>query len=289
MIYWLGLILFSFNMAVQADEPTVVEQRIQKEEFLRIHNLSLLSHRPNYLLPVTYNFRPNNRPYEDLRSRGVDTGLDRVMRLETKFQLSFKFPFAKDLFTQTDSLWAAYTQQSYWQVYNQNSSRPFRESNYEPELFYFNKTDLKFGDFKLDGFTVGFVHQSNGQTEFLSRSWNRIYLTFIFSTPHFAFSLKPWYRFSDGARDDNPNIREYLGNFEARMAYTNDGWTYSLLLRSVLKDDFKGYRELGVSFPIDNSGLKGFVQYANGYGESLLDYYSSTNRIGVGVIVSDFL
>lgn len=287
MRYWFGLLLISFSLVAQ-DEPTVVEQRIQKEEFLRIHNLSLLAHRPNYLLPITYNFRPNNKPYEDLRARGIDTGLDRVMRIETKFQLSFKFSIGKDLFTQTDSLWAAYTQQSYWQVYNQNSSRPFRESNYEPEIFYFNKTDLKFGDFKFDGFTLGFVHQSNGQTEFLSRSWNRVYLTFVFSTPHFALAIKPWYRFSDGAKDDNPDIADYYGNFEMRLAYTNAGWTYSLLLRSVLKDDFKGYRELGISFPLDD-GLKGFIQYANGYGESMLDYQSSTNRVGVGVIVSDFL
>lgn len=288
MLYWFGLVLISFNLIAQ-DELTAVEQRIKKEEMLRIYNLTLLAHRPNYLLPVTYNFRPNNKPYEDLRSRGVDTGLDRVMRVETKFQLSFKFPIGKDLFTQTDSLWAAYTQQSYWQVYNQNSSRPFRESNYEPELFYFNKTDLKFGDFKFDGFTIGFVHQSNGQTEFLSRSWNRAYVTLIFSTPHFALTLKPWYRFSDGTKDDNPDIEEYLGHFEMRLAYTNDGWTYSLLLRSVLQDDFKGYRELGISFPIDDDGLKAFIQYANGYGESMLDYNSSTNRVGIGVIVSDFL
>ncbi len=269
-------------------DSTAAETRLNNEELLKLSRFSLLAHKQNYLLPVTYNFRPNNESNDRLKVRGIDTGLDRVMRIETKFQLSFKFPIATKIFTENDGIWAAYTQLSYWQVYNQNSSRPFRESNYEPEIFYMKRNDLKLYNINFDAFIFGIIHQSNGQTENLSRSWNRIFLTGLFSYGHFAMALKSWYRIPDGVNDDNPQLEKYMGKFELGFAYKNADWVYSLLIRNSFEGKNRGYREIGISIPL-NKKIKGFVQYANGYGESLLDYYVSTNRIGLGVIVSDLL
>ncbi|PIP91314.1 MAG: phospholipase [Bdellovibrionales bacterium CG12_big_fil_rev_8_21_14_0_65_38_15] len=269
-------------------ESTAAETRLDNEELLQLSRFTLLAHKQNYLLPVTYNFKPNNEPNDRLKARGIDTGLDRVMRIESKFQLSFKFPIASSVFLDDDGIWAAYTQLSYWQVYNQNSSRPFRESNYEPEIFYRKRNDIKFFNINFDAFMVGLVHQSNGQTENLSRSWNRIYFTGLFSIDHFALAIKTWYRVPDGANDDNPQLEKYMGKFELRFAYRNADWVYSLLLRNSFEGKNRGYREVGITIPINNK-INGFLQYANGYGESLLDYYVSTNRIGLGIIVSDLL
>lgn len=281
----LTLLLLSFSVAA---EENVAQKRLQEEAFYKFQNFTLLSHKQNYLLPVTYNFSPNNQPNESIKARGTDTGLDRVMRVEAKFQLSFKFPVASSVIFDDDQIWAAYTQKSFWQVYNQNSSRPFRESNYEPEIFYSNPMDLKLGAVKLNALGFGLVHQSNGQIEILSRSWNRIYMQFIFSAGKFALSLKPWYRIPDGDKDDNPNIERYMGYGEATLAYKNAGWVYSLLLRNSLKGKMRGYRELGINFPIDQK-IKGFFQFVNGYGESLLDFNANSNRIGLGIIISDFI
>lgn len=62
---------------------------------------------------------------------------------------------------------------------------------------------------------TGFSHQSNGKSGLLSRSWNRVYVDFLFERDNWYFSLKPWWRVpEDNDNDDNPDIDEFLGNFE---------------------------------------------------------------------------
>ncbi|MCZ6646619.1 MAG: phospholipase A, partial [SAR324 cluster bacterium] len=50
---------------------------------------------------------------------------------EVKFQISFK----KRLF-EPIPLYVGYTQKSFWQIYSDSSSRPFRENNFNPEGFF---------------------------------------------------------------------------------------------------------------------------------------------------------
>jgi len=52
--------------------------------------------------------------------------------------------------------------------------------------------------------------------------------------------------------------------------------------------DNHGALQLGWSFPVTNK-VKGYVQWFNGYGESLIDYNSYSNSIGVGIKLSDWL
>ncbi len=55
---------------------------------------------------------------------------------EVKFQLSLAFPIWRGIAGDNSLLGASYTQRSWWQASNSEESSPFRETNYEPQLFW---------------------------------------------------------------------------------------------------------------------------------------------------------
>ncbi len=65
---------------------------------------------------------------------------------EMRIQLSVRTKIAQGLLTDNtakgrDSVWFGYSQQSYWQLFNADLSRPFRSTDHEPELTYIYPTD----------------------------------------------------------------------------------------------------------------------------------------------------
>ncbi len=70
--------------------------------------------------------------------------------------------------------------------------------------------------------------------------------------------------------------------------YVMGNHNISTMLRNNLNPDKnRGAIEVGWTFPL-NRKIKGFVQYFNGYGESLIDYNRYQERIGVGIKLSDW-
>ncbi|HHH3824092.1 TPA: phospholipase A, partial [Klebsiella pneumoniae] len=63
---------------------------------------------------------------------------------EVKFQLSLAFPLWRGILGDNSLLGASYTQKSWWQLSNSKESAPFRETNYEPQLFLGFATDYQF-------------------------------------------------------------------------------------------------------------------------------------------------
>jgi phospholipase A1 len=261
--------------------PSVLEQRIILEKQTQKKPFIVSLHRQNYFLGATYNSNPNRKLYESV-------GKEAPKDFEAKFQLSIRMLVWPNLFSGKADLYAAYTQLSFWQIYSFSS--PFRETNYEPELF------LSFGtNFNVLGLTnrlflFGAVHQSNGMGGDLSRSWNRIYVEFIAGRGNFVTGLKAWYRIpEDKEDDDNPDIQHYLGYGHIFGAYKYRKNVFSFLFRNNLRfDENKGSIEVGWSYPIINR-LRAYVQYFYGYGESLADYNVRTNRIGIGVMINDWI
>jgi phospholipase A1 len=136
---------------------------------------------------------------------------------------------------------------------------------------------------------VGFLHESDGQSGALSRSWNRIYANFGFERGNFALMLRPWYRIPENSgNDDNPDIVDYMGHGDVVAVYKLGEQTFSLMLRNLLHSDYRGTIELGYSFPLVGR-LKGYVQLFSGYGQSLLDYNHSQTTVGVGFMLTDWM
>ena len=251
------------------------------------NSFSLDAHYPSYILPFSYLSDPNEAPYESIDPTGP--GGNDLKNLEVKFQISFRVPLNRNFFVKNSHLWFAYTQLSLWQLYNKDDSAPFRESNYEPELIWTFLVNESFGDLKLTHLAVALNHQSNGRSEPLSRSWNRIYVTSIFAYENWVFNFRPWYRIPENeSDDDNPDIEDYMGNFDFRVGYKKEDSQVSAMFRSSLEgDDSHSYYELGYSYSI-NRKFRGYIQFINGYGESLIDYNYRNKRLSIGIMLNDW-
>ncbi len=287
LFFMAWIALSGLCQAAAGPEPEgAVSRRLEAEEAVKKSPWAITPHRPNYILPYTYSFNPNVKP---LKEAGSDqTNLDNA---EVKFQISFKLPAWEGILGSNASLYFAYTQISLWQMYNSDNSSPFRDTNYEPEGFVRFDTDYDVLGLKNRGISVGFAHQSNGRgNDAYSRSWNRLYANFVFERGNFGCSLKPWYRIpEDEEDDDNRHIEKYLGYGEFLAGYKWGDMVFAMMLRNNLRSDGnKGAIQLDWTFPLTRK-LKGYVQFFNGYGESLIDYDHANQRIGVGVLLSDWL
>lgn len=268
-----------------ASQTSILIERANKEAVLNYNRFAITPHKPNYLLPLTYNNNPNTGIYNELTpgdkfSRNLD-------KYELKFQLSFKLPIVREFFGRDSSLWFAYSQVAFWQMYNFDESAPFRETTYEPELIWVNKTDFKLFDFKNTFITLALNHQSNGNSEPLSRSWNRLVASFILERNNIILAFKPWYRFPE-SDDNNPDIDEYLGYADFYALFKYKEHLSTIMFRNNLKSENKTTVELTYTFGISNR-FKGIAQYFNGYGESLIDYNHRAQRFGVGILITDWL
>ena len=241
----------------------------------------------NYILPLRYTSDPNDQPFSPVFDAAgtPDQNLDTA---EAKFQLSLK----ARLWSTDDrrwGLWAAYTQNNQWQVYNSDLSRPFRETNYMPEFFASYQLDLQFAGFDWKLLNFGFTHQSNGRADPLSRSWDRIFAEVGFERDNLAMMLRFWTRLSeDEEEDDNPDITDYYGHTQLNTLYRWRGNSLAFMARGNV-DTGKGAVQVGwFSQPLIGP-LRGYVQVFSGYGESMIDYNWNQTTVGIGLALSDGL
>lgn len=255
------------------EELASVEERRELERESARNPFSITTHRRNYLLPLTYNLNPNDRGF----SAGDPD------RAEVKFQFSAKFNLVDNLFGDAGGdLYFAYTQRSWWQAYNTDSSSPFRETNYEPEVFIDFDTRWSLLGWTNISNRLGLNHQSNGRSSEQSRSWNRVTLQSTFLNDDWAVTVAPHWRIPESeAEDDNPDIHHYMGYGDVTVAHRfNTDQEVSMLVRGNPSDGNMG-TQLDYSWPLFGN-VRGHVQYYSGYGDSLIDYDHRTQRLGLG-------
>lgn len=244
-------------------------------------------YRPVYLLPATWTDKVNRRPSSPAPEHSVPSDLV-LKAVEAKYQLSLKAKFAHELLGMPVSLWGGYTQSSRWQVYNGADSRPFRETNYEPELMLVWPLDANVLGWRLKMASLSLNHQSNGRALPLSRSWNRYIGMLALERDDWVAELRPWVRVGENAADDdNPDIEDYVGRGELRLSRYYGEHALSLQLRHSLRpaERSRGSAQLDWVFPLAGA-LHGYLQLINGYGESLVDYNLRQTKAGLGVTIT---
>lgn len=244
---------------------------------------------PNYFLFGRYTSRLNTAPFDPLVGSIIKPGTE-LDATEAAFQLSFKFR----LLTTDDrrwGAWVAYTQQSHWQLYNDtgNASRPFRDTNYMPELILSYKPALRWGELQWNLANLAFNHQSNGRSDLLSRSWNRVIASFGVESGNLGVQGRLWYRIPEsGDEDDNPTISDYYGWGDLSAIYKWRGQSFAATIRGNPSTG-KGAGQLTWTSAPLLGPVRGYVKLFSGYGETLIDYNWKQTTIGIGVSLNDWL
>jgi phospholipase A1 len=226
---------------------------------------------------------------------------------EMRIQLSVRTKIGQGLVNPglgRDSLWFAYSQQSYWQVFTADMSRPFRTTDHEPELIYIVPTDAPLpGGWRLRYSGLSLNHQSNGQSLPLSRSWNRVIAMAGMEKNNWVLSGKFWQRVPESAEnDDNPGIENWVGRAELNAGWRlNTDNTLGLTVRSPLAGSDRGSWRLDWFKALGNSNtprpeldqarsgaLRLHVQLFSGYGDTLLDYNHRRTLLSVGLSLVDW-
>lgn len=276
-----------------AQPSSALGRRWELDPGTRVGAFTFRPHRQNYLLPLAHTDAVNTAPYQPTLDALAAAGLIPQTTLpidatEARFQLSFKVKVWEDLVPGRADFWVGYTQQSAWQVYNSNISSPFRNTDYAPEAMLAWRTDVDLFGLRWRLLTLGLVHQSNGESKPLSRSWNRVYADFGLERGNFALSVRPWYRLSESAaKDDNPDITRFMGNGDLVASYTVGGHQLGVLARHNFSSGY-GAGQVDWSFPLFGP-LRGYAQLFSGYGYNLLDYNHRQTTGGIGFLLTDRL
>lgn len=208
---------------------------------------------------------------------------------DIKLQLSGKYRVARNF-----DIYAAYTQTMFWSIFN--DSQPFKDINYNPELFY-RIVELDSDKELLKSIDIGYVHRSNGKDGLDSRSVNRIFAKANLVTQigrHDIVADLMVYKIIDG-ENYNSDSQKYMGYWDF-IFYVSDlvrhnGGRLNLQLKfnagTKIYNTNMGGRTIGLiyDFGSENFNPSLYLQYYSGYMENLLEYNKNTDQVRLGFML----
>lgn len=215
---------------------------------------SMSVYRMNYLLPVSWT--PDDAHPD---------------KMEAQFQVSLKQQLLRSRFH------VAYTQTSFWQVYDTANERPFREVTHNPQAFY--RIESSATPLLPIGVDVGYDHTSNGQSDPESRGWDRAYMRPEYTNQRLRVGLMLWA--PTDRQENNRDITDFMGHHQLEVDWHV---TEATRLSWMSRYSFSGERgavRLRVTRSTGGDGFW-FLQVFHGYGESLIDYDRELTRVGIG-------
>jgi phospholipase A1 len=232
---------------------------------------------------------------------------------QVKFQISAKYQvFEGDLKIfkrKVLPLYFAYTQKSFWNI--GRPSAPFEENNYNPEVFL----DYPVPDnaLRLNHVIVSGEHESNGRDGSESRSWNRLCVRLsiaietcedmekmgVLRKEKYSAYLKMWKVFGTEDQDDyldsigrGERFVEYAGMGEIGISIREIPLLSEISLLKNNQIDFRTriprdwgrrFYEIGYHQNVPSTNFFLYIQYWNGYGESLQRFDSRDARLKIGL------
>jgi len=202
---------------------------------------------------------------------------------DAKFQISVRHRVTNSTLPFKTYLFLTYTQKAFWDVFQE--SFPFRDLNFNPTLGI-GKALVRHNRF-LGTLSFQFEHESNGKDGEDSRSWNKVsFATYFTLNDRWALQTKAWVPIVDG--QNNKDIVKYSGWGLLAMDYSSPKRKYNIGCVVTKRGgvNLNANIELNLSvrlFSDDNQYL--FLQYYNGYGESMLDYNKYRQLIRLGVVI----
>jgi len=206
---------------------------------------------------------------------------------DLKLQFGFKYRLLKN-----NNLYFAYTQLMFWEIYDE--SKPFKDVNYRPELFY----RLVESDSAFSSLDAGYMHHSNGQDREDSRSLDRIFIRATFLNRlnrHYIGSVVKIYNIYN-EDDTNKDIVNHLGYWEIMMFITDIATinenSIDLSLRTYAGskgyDIDQGGNEFGLIYNFVESSVNPsiYLQWFEGFAENLLSYKKKRSELRLGLFLS---
>jgi phospholipase A1 len=202
---------------------------------------------------------------------------------DVKFQISISQRLTKSTLPWNTYIFLMYTQKVFWDVFKR--SMPMHDLSFNPGLGIskplFNK------DRYVGKATLLVEHESNGRDEEQSRSWNRISLgASIIIDDWIMVHGKAWIPIVDG--ENNRDILRYTGLWQNGVVLStpNKQFIWGVTLTKRKGKIFNFNTTVDFSWRMWNKANQYFyIQYYNGYGESLLDYNKFQSMIRIGLVI----
>ena len=297
--------------AISKIDTNTIETRNLMHSLWEGNFFGLTPFHENYFLPLSVANNRYPRRSESVHPNATLTPLQEKYKTysgtEAEFQISFKKQLSYNFFGWNEFIFVGYTQTVLWQLYARSS--PFREMSYKPEIFLAVPSSDYFDDnYGLKAVRYGFLHESNGQDGYRSRSWNRLQATGLWQWNNLFLASRIWYRIPetqkpdnyyngngfepDGSEtdpnqtgDDNPNIENYLGYGDLTFHYLYGKNQISSMFRYNfgIGGTNRGAVEFSWSYPFFHSkNMFWYTKLFSGYGESLIDYDRSVTKTSFG-------
>lgn len=216
---------------------------------------------------------------------GTTVGVQKPSRTnsDVKFQISIAQKLTRSVLPWHTYIFLMYTQKTFWNVFEK--SLPMHDLNFNPGIGwskpFFNK------DRYVGKLTLLLEHESNGRDSIQSRSWNRISIGgSVLIDPWIMVYGKVWIPIIDG--QNNRDILNYCGIYQTGVEIATQDrkfiWDITFVKRKGWNLNFNTIFEFSWRFH-KKSNQYFFLQYYNGYGESLLDYNQFHSRLRAGIVI----